>query len=423
MKNKIHNKILIPGLFGNILEWYDFALYGYFSSKISSLFFPSDDKLISTLITYGIFAIGLFMRPVGGIIFGYLGDKYGRKKALSYAIFMMAIPTCIIGILPSHEKIGIYAGIILTACRFFQGIAIGGEFTGSIVYIIEHAPQNKRGFYGSCIMFSAFSGILLGSFTGALTNFLSINTFAADWAWRIPFISGLFLGIVGLYFRTKMPETPEFNKLIYHGNMEKSPLKKVFFTAPKRILQATGLVMLPAMSFYLIFVYLATYLEMYLDVSLSTSLFINSISMIIMTITIPVFGILSDKYGRKPLLMLGTIGFLLLSYPLFVLISTGKLVLILLAQCCFAFLVALVYSSIPATLFEMFETDIRFTSISLPYNLANSLFGGTAPFVATILIYYTNILGPSFYLITMSIIAIPLIYKLKETNKVNYVKA
>ena len=380
---KLNTKILIQGLFGNILEWYDFALYGYFASKISILFFPSESSYKSMIMTYTVFAIGLFMRPLGGIIFGYLGDKYGRVKSLIYSIFLMAIPTCIIGILPTYESIGIWSSIILTLCRFFQGIAVGGEFTCSMVYVIEHSPSDKRGLYGSCIMLSAFVGILLGSAICGLADFLSSNKSAADWAWRVPFISGMLLLFVGSYYRRSMTETPEFQKMSDKITKQTTPLKEIFSNQLKVTLHATLLVMLPAMSFYLIFVYLTTYVEKYLKISLSSSLTMNSISMFLMIIAVPIFGFISDIYQRKGIMLIGTLGFVILSYPLFLLLLKGIPIFILLSQCIFAILIAMIYSVVPTILFEMFDTSIRCTAVAIPYNIANSVFGGTAPLIPT----------------------------------------
>lgn len=414
MESKLNRKILIQGLFGNILEWYDFALYGYFASKISTLFFPSDSLFKSMIMTYIVFAIGLFMRPLGGILFGYLGDKYGRIKSLIYSIFLMAVPTCVIGILPTYDSIGIWSSIILTLCRFFQGIAVGGEFTCSMVYIIEYSPPDRRGLYGSCIMLSAFVGILLGSGICALVDFVSSGSTASDWAWRIPFISGLLLFLVGYYYRRTMPETPEFKKIVKESIHQKSPIKEVFLKHPKIVLLSTLLVMLPAMSFYLIFVYLPTYIENYLKVSLFSSLAMNSISMLLLILAVPIFGFISDIFGRKLVMLLGTLGFVVLSYPLFLLLFKGTSTLILFSQCIFAILIAMIYSAIPATLFEMFDTSIRCTAVSIPYNIANSLFGGTAPLISTILIHYCGNLGPCIYLIVIAIIALPGIIFLRK---------
>ena len=404
---KLSKKVLVPGLIGNVIEWYDFALYGYFAGIISALFFPADDYFVSILITYSVFAVGLFMRPVGGIIFGYLGDRYGRKKSLLCSIILMSISTCLIGILPTYNQIGSVASIMLVICRLLQGIAVGGEFTCSMVYIIEHVEADRRGLYGSCVMLSAFIGLLLGSGVSTLVNFFSDDNTNLQWIWRIPFILGLLLLILGSYFRHAMLETPEFERFIKNNSLLKYNIKNIF---NKKLIHATCLVILPSISFYLIFVYLVTYLKEFVHIPLSTSLFINTISMTLMIVFIPIFGFLSDRLGHKILIVSGTVGFIILSYPLFLLITTGILKLVLLSQCCFALLIAMIYSTIPATLFDMFDVSMRCTAVSIPYNIANSIFGGSAPLISTILIHYVGILGPSFYLIVVSLIVILTLY-------------
>lgn len=411
------NHLVTPAIIGNILEWYDFALYGYFATVISSLFFPSSDKTLSLLVTFAVFAIGFVMRPLGAILFGHYGDRYGRKKSLAFAVILMAIPTIIIGLLPTYETWGLTAGVMLIICRLLQGLAVGGEFTGSIVYICEHAPKEKRGFYASLTMFSAFLGLLLGSAVSTLVNYLAAGTGAELWAWRIPFISGFILGVVGLYLRLGMPETPYFEKMKQENKIADMPLIAAFKYAPIKIIQATLLVFLPAMSFYLLFVYLSSYLNIYLNIPLQNSLVINTICMMMIIIITPMAGMLADSIGRKRVLYMGAVGFLVFSYPLFILINKAELVTILFAQAMFGVFVAVSYAAVPATLVELFPSEIRYTAMSLPYNLANALFGGTAPMVATYMINYTdNNLSPSYYLILASIVMLFIVCNLRETK-------
>lgn len=409
-------KILLPAVVGNILEWYDFALYGYFATIIAKLFFPTDNKFISLLATFGVFAIGFIMRPLGAIIFGHFGDRIGRKKTLAASVILMAIPTTLIGLLPTHAHIGVMAGILLTLCRLLQGLAIGGEFSGSIVFIAEHAHGKRRGLYGSWAMFSAFAGLLLGSAAGALvSNVMSTDALNA-WGWRVPFISGILLGIIGLYLRLHMPETPAFTLAQTQKTLVSRPLYHAFRHAWRPMIMGVGLVFLPAMAFYLLFVYLSSYMSLYLQVPLKTALMINTISMVCIILVIPFVGLLSDKIGRKPVLMVGAISFILLSYPLFLLLHHGNFASLLLAQICFALLICFVYAAIPATLVELMATNVRYTAMSLPYNFANAIFGGTAPLVATYLIETTsNQMAPAFYLIGAGIVMLIFVIFLKES--------
>lgn len=412
------SKLIVPGIIGNILEWYDFSLYGYFAPIIAKLFFPATNKVAALLATFGIFALGFLMRPLGAAIFGYYGDRLGRKKTLAIAVILMAIPTTLIGLLPTHAQIGILAGILLTVCRLLQGLAVGGEFTGSIVYITEHAPAHRRGMYGSWAMFSAFAGMLLGSGVGALLGAFLSPEDLASWGWRIPFISGLVLGIVGLYLRLRMPETPNFLALQQKNLILENPLKTAFKQAFTPMFIAVGLVFLPAMGFYLLFVYLSSYMTTFLNLPLHTALMINTISLGVIILVIPFIGLLSDFIGRKPVLLLGALGYILFSYPLFLLLQVGSFSAVLFAQSCFAVLVCLAYAAIPATLIELITTNIRYTAMSLPYNIANAVFGGTAPLVATYLIAKTkNPLAPSFYLIFAGIVMLLFVLLLRESHR------
>ena len=421
MANQTHpspRQILAPAIIGNILEWYDFALYGYFATIISKLFFPAPDPFTSLLTTFSVFAVGFLMRPLGAVIFGHFGDKVGRKKTLAASVILMAVPTTLMGLLPTHTHIGVAAGILLTICRLLQGLAIGGEFSGSIVFITEHSPNHCRGLYGSWAMFSAFAGLLLGSAIGALvSNVMPIEALNA-WGWRVPFISGIFLGIIGLYLRLNMPETPAFTAAKKQKELVSQPIFHAFRYAWKPMIIGVGVDFLPAMAFYLLFVYLPTYMNLYLQVPLKTALIINSISMAGIILVIPFAGLLSDTIGRKPILTIGAISFIVFSYPLFLLLQQGNFASLLLAQICFTLLMCLVCAAIPATLVELMVTNVRYTAMSLPYNFSNAVFGGTAPLVATYLIAKSNNhLAPAFYLIAAGIVMLIFIFFLEESHR------
>jgi len=409
-------KWLMPGIIGNILEWYEFALYGYFVHTISTLFFPVNNQALSLIATFSVFAVGFLMRPLGAVVFGHIGDRYGRRKALILAIFCMAIPTGLMGLLPAYETLGIYAAILLTFLRLLQGLAVGGEFTGSIVYLVEHAPQHQRGFYGSLTLCSGLVGVMLGSGVSALVGYLANGTAAELWAWRVPFVLGFGLGLLGFYVRRGMPETPHFEKISAIGKRVAHPILWTLFKSPAKILYAAGLVALPVAGFYILFVYLTSYLTIYYKMPTGQVMLINTLTISILVATIPIVGRLSDKIGRRPVLLSGAIGFICFSYPLFYLLQQATIATVFVAQGIFAILVALSYSVIPVVLVEMFPTSVRYTGLSLPYNIASALFGGTAPLVATFLIVQSGSLSaPIYYLIGLALILLLLAWRLPET--------
>ncbi|WP_297455223.1 MFS transporter [Persephonella sp.] len=415
---KKHSKTLFAGMIGNVLEWYDFVVYGFLAVIIGELFFPSSDPMVSLLKSFGVFAVGFVMRPVGAILFGHIGDKYGRKKALTISIIMMALSTTAIGLLPTYAQIGILAPTLLVLLKLLQGLSVGGEYTTSVSFIVEHAPQDKRGLFGSVGILGAVVGILLGSASGAIvTKILSEQALYA-WGWRILFFTGVLLGIVGYYVRKNIDETPKFMELEYEELIDKNPVLDVFKKAYKEFMKTFALSTFQAVGFYTIFVYIANHLAVFVKFPKSTALTINTISMIILAVLIPFFGWLSDKIGRKPIILVSTGLTIILAYPLFKFISSGSVENALIGQILFAIVVAGFMSILPTTLVEIFPTQIRNSGYSIGYNLPFAIFGGTAPLIATYLIKVTgNINSPAFYLIFAATIAFLAGITLKETAK------
>ena len=405
-------------MIGNVMEWYDFALFGYFAPVIATLFFPSDNHLVSLVNTFGVFAAGFLMRPIGAALFGHFGDTVGRRQALAASVILMAVPTFLIGLLPTYESIGAAAPVCLTILRLLQGLSVGGEYTGSITFLVESAPPEHRGYAGSWTPFSAGVGSLLGSGVGALvTSDLSTEALHA-WGWRVPFLVGVFVGLAGLYLRRSIPESPDFESVRTSGAMAASPVREALRLRRKEIMQAVGINWLSGVSFYMIFVYMSTYLSSILKFPLGSALTINSINMALSTLIIPLAGSLSDRVGRKPFLLTASLGLSLLSYPLYRLLFHDTFAAILAGQMMFAVLVALYWGPLPATLVEMFPPRERYSALSIGYNTAIALFGGTAPLVATFLIKETgNVLSPSFYLIFCALISMIIVLRLPESSR------
>ena len=315
-------------------------------------------------------------------------------------------------------KCGVFAPLLLTLLRLVQGLSVGGELTGSISFIVEHAPPSQRGFFGSWASFSIGLGILLGSAVGALMTSLLSQESLTSWGWRIPFLFGSSVGAVGLYLRMRLEEPESFQKLQRTGTVSETPLREALTHHWQKILSTTFATWVLAVGFYMIFVYLTTYLESETHIPLAAALELNTISMTVMLVLLPFMGAFSDRFGRKPLLMTGCVGMVLLSYPLFLMLSRESIPLDLVGQLAFAFFLTMVWGTFPAMLVERFPTRVRLTGMSLAYNLGWGLFGGTTPLLATYLIKETGSkLVPSLYLIVSGLISLLAISMLRETAR------
>jgi len=410
----IRKTVIVAGI-GNIMEWYDFALYGYFAPVLAHLFFPSEDPAVSLVSTFGVFATGFLMRPVGAAIFGHFGDRMGRRKALSASVLLMAGATTLMGLLPTYAQIGMTATVLLTFLRLLQGISAGGEFTGSISFLVEHAPPSRRGFIGSWTTFSGVSGMILGSGAGALATYLLSDEALNSWGWRIPFLLGIVTGAVGYYLRFGVEESPMFKALKEQGKVVQAPLKEAFREFHKEMLMAVGVNWLNAAVFYTVWVYNTTYLATVIGFPLSSALLINTLSMLFLILAIPLMGALSDRVGRKPVLIAGCVGVACLAYPLYYLLSQGTFGSALTAQLVFVIPISMLQGTMPTTMVELFPTSSRYSALSISYNIAFAIFGGTAPLVATQLISMTgNPLSPSFSLIFAAVVSLLVIVSMKE---------
>jgi MFS transporter, MHS family, proline/betaine transporter len=392
-------KTLLAGAIGNVLEWYDFALYGYFAPVFAALFFPSDSPSVSLIAAFSVFAVGFLARPLGAMLFGYWGDTLGRRHALAWAILLMAIPTCLVGLLPTYGSVGMIAPVALTLCRFLQGLSVGGEFTGSATFLVEHAGATQRGYVGSWAGFSAQTGALLGSGVGALITSMLEDDALREWGWRIPFMMGGLIAVVGWYVRTRVPESPAYETIRLAGRLASSPIRDVFTTQRLAVAKVVCLVWLHGVAFYLLYVYMTTYLISVTSVPLATVLLLNKGCMALLALLIPLMGAWSDRTGQTPLLMTGATGIALLSYPSFLWLTSNNLPRMVAAQVLLTLLVASYMGPFFAAVTDLFPTAQRYTGLSVGYNIGAALFGGTAPLVAAVLIEWSgNVLAPAFYL-------------------------
>ncbi len=412
-------RTLVAGVVGNVMEWYDFGLYGYFAPVIAGQFFPSEDRIASLIYTFGVFAAGFLMRPVGAALFGHYGDRVGRKKALAASVILMAIPTTLIGLLPTYAQAGLLGPILLIVMRLVQGISVGGEYTGSMAFLVEHAPSHRRGYVGSWTAFSCVLGTLLGSGTGACVNTLLAPADLEAWGWRVPFLTGVLVGLVGLYLRFGVEETPSFKKLQESHDVAASPLGEALGGQRRLMLLAVFLNCLNVVGFYLVYVYLSTYLSELRPNPLSRrdALTINTLAMIVLAIGIPLMGMLSDHIGRKPVQYAVSAGMLFLAYPLYHVLATGGFAACLAAQCVFAVLSSGIGGTLPTLLVELIPARARCSVLSLGFNLSAAIFGGAAPLVATWLIGVTGIItAPSYCVMLSAVVTLAALVVIRETR-------
>jgi len=410
-------KVVITCMVGNALEWYDFILYAQFAYILSQKFFP--DSSISEILTFAIFAAGFIVRPLGGIIFGSIGDRFGRRVSLAIGILTMVIPTTVIGLLPSYDSIGLAAPITLAIARLIQGFSLGGEFSGCIVYLTECAPADKRGLVGSIVYVSQCLGMLLGLIIAYFLSFILSKEDLWSFGWRLPFISSFFVGMIGLYIRSSLIESPIYTEIRNRGLILQSPLQEILSNSNyrKKIWLAAGLYINVTAPFYAATIFIQNYM-LTLGYSKNECSIASELTLIIMIITFPIAGYISDKIGRKPVILVSCIALIFFIYPIFLMINSNSYYLALLSQILFAVIVAFHMGAIPTILVELFPTNIRLTGVALSCNLSAAIFGGTVPMIGAVLYHITgDRLAIAYYLIFLAIFALFVISFYKETYK------
>ncbi|WP_128565195.1 MFS transporter [Methylobacterium crusticola] len=406
---------VVAGAIGNMLEWYDFAAYGYFSAVIGRNFFPSDNHTTSLLSAFAVFAAAFFMRPFGGVVFGHIGDRFGRKAALVLSAGLMTVSTFAIGCLPTYETAGLLAPVLLVALRLGQGLSVGGEYTSSAAFLAETAAPERRGLVGSLACVGASAGIMAGSILGVILTSLLTPEEVGAWGWRIPFLLGIVLGAVISVLRRQMDEggrpgdAPEPD--------DRSPLRAAVDLHARDMVRAFVMNLGLAAAFYVVFVYLVTYLHREDGLPDSTAFLLNTIAMAVLTAAIPLMGALSDRIGRRTLLALSTGGLALFSWPLFALIATERPGLILAAQVVFAVLIAGYSAVLPTALVEMFEQRSRCTAVAISYNASMALVGGTAPMAATWIVHRLAWpTGPGLYIGGLALVSLAAILTMRDAS-------
>ena len=414
--NSAHiRRVIAAGMIGNVLEWYDFAIYGYFATQIGRNFFPHEDAVAQLLSAFGVFAIGYLMRPIGGVIVGHIGDRFGRRAALTFSVTAMAIPTFLIGLLPGYQTIGLLAPIGLTLLRIVQGLSVGGEYTSSMVFLIERAPEGRRGLMGALAASGSALGILLGSAVGAAFA-ASISAAALDaWGWRIPFLLGLVVGIAGYMLRRYVLEAGVVEK------RTRLPIIETLHDHWRAVAGFAGLSVYTAVTFYVGFVYLVSWLQTADGIPPSRSLEINTFSMVMTLPVVITAGWLSDWIGRKPLMLLASIGGLIGALPLFWLMNHPSELLAQLGQLGLVLLIGVYYGALPAVLVEAAPPAVRCTAVALGYNLCYGLFGGLSPLVATWLVERTgDEIAPAFLIMASAAVTLVTLFWFRESYRASF---
>ncbi|MET8488280.1 glycine betaine/L-proline transporter ProP [Streptomyces tendae] len=392
---------------GNAMEWFDFGVYSYIAVTLGKVFFPSGNPTAQLLSTFGAFAAAFLVRPLGGMVFGPLGDRVGRQKVLAVTMIMMAAGTFAIGLIPSYATIGVWAPVLLLAARLVQGFSTGGEYAGASTFIAEYAPDKRRGFLGSWLEFGTLAGYIGGAGLVTLMTALLSDGDLMSWGWRIPFLIAGPMGIVGLYLRMRLEETPAFAAEVAKAETArpKVPLREMVTGQWRALLLCVGLVLVFNVTDYMLLSYMPSYLTSELEYDETHGLLVVLGVMALMMVVQPFAGALTDRVGRRPVIAAGCAGFLLLSVPALLLIREGSLLAVALGMGALGMLLVCFTASMPSALPALFPTRVRYGSLSIGFNVSVSLFGGTTPLVVTALIGATgDMMMPAYYMMAAAVV-------------------
>jgi metabolite-proton symporter len=416
-----HVRVATASLIGTAIEWYDFFLYGTAAALIfNKLFFPTFDPQVGTLLAFATFALGFVARPLGGIVFGHFGDRIGRKTMLYLTLLMMGVATAMIGLLPTYHTLGIWAAVLLIACRLIQGFGLGGEWGGAVLMAVEHAPDNRKGFYGSWPQLGAPIGLVMGTLVFSIISAMMSDAQFIAWGWRLPFLFSIVLVIVGLWIRSTLAESPEFQKIKDTKQQVRMPIIDAIRMHPKNILLAMGARFAENGFFYIYATFVLAYATQALGMKKQDILTGVLIAAFLESFTIPAFGALSDNLGRRPVYIFGAIFSAIMSFPLFLLLGTknpplGWIAIVL----GLAVGHAAMYGPQASFFAELFGTKVRYSGVSLGYNLASIFAGALSPIIATWLMtaYKPQTWPISVYMIILALITLVSVYFASETRK------
>ncbi|WP_213881331.1 glycine betaine/L-proline transporter ProP [Pseudomonas sp. dw_358] len=417
-------KAITAAALGNAMEWFDFGVYGFVAYVLGKVFFPSASPSVQMIASLATFSVPFLIRPLGGLFFGALGDRYGRQKVLAATIVIMSLSTFAIGLIPSYASIGIWAPILLLLAKMAQGFSVGGEYTGASIFVAEYAPDRKRGFLGSWLDFGSIAGFVVGAGVVVLiSTVLGEDKFQA-WGWRLPFFLALPLGMLGLYLRNSLEETPAFKQHVEkleQGDKEgltagpKVSFKEVATQHWRGLITCVGIVVATNVTYYMLLTYMPSYLSHNLHYSENRGMLIIIAIMVGMLFVQPLFGRLSDKFGRKPFIVCGSIGLFCLAIPAFSLIVSGQVGLIFCGLLILAVLLNFFIGVMASTLPAMFPTHVRYSALASAFNIS-VLIAGLTPTAAAWLVETTgNLYMPAYYLMVVAVIGLATGLTMKET--------
>jgi MHS family proline/betaine transporter-like MFS transporter len=417
-------KAVTAAALGNAMEWFDFGVYGFVAYALGKVFFPDASPAVQTIAALGTFSVPFLVRPLGGVFFGVMGDRFGRQKVLSLTIIIMAISTFCIGLIPSYASIGLWAPVLLLLCKLAQGFSVGGEYTGAAVFVAEYAPDRRRGFLGSWLDFGSIAGFVLGAGLVVLLQATLGEPTFLEWGWRVPFFVAGPLGLLGLYLRHAAEETPAFTQQLEKMEQEDRDavqerpaisFREIFSKYRKALLVCIGVVLVTNITYYMLLTYMPTYLSSSLGYSEEHGVLIIVVVMIGMLFVQPVVGFFSDKVGRKPFLRAGSVGLLVIAVPAFILVGSDNTGLIFLGLLFIAVFLNCLTGVMASTLPALFPTRIRYSALASSFNVA-IIVAGLTPTAAAWLVEETgNLMMPAYYLMAASVIGIVTSFFLPET--------
>ncbi|MFJ9626097.1 MFS transporter [Streptomyces sp. NPDC101175] len=413
-----HSKLpVVAASIGNFVEWYDYAVYGTLAVVLATLYFPERSATAALLLTFTGYAVASVLRPAGALLFGALGDRVGRRSALSAVVLLMSVSTAAIGALPTYADIGASAPVLLFACRALQGLSAGGEYGGSAAFLAEYAPPGRRALYTSWQTFTVLLSFLVGALLGALlTRGLGQDALLA-WAWRVPFLLALPFGLVGLFLRLKLQDTPVFAELRSRQEISRTPLREAVREHRGALARVWGLAFFGTAATFVFLTYATTYAVVNLKSSLDVALTGLSVGLAFGLVLCPFVGIAADRWGRRPVMIGSTVAILVLTYPVFLLMGRGSTLAVGAGFVLFTVLLTLYTGAAPAVLTEAFPTRVRYSGLSMGYSVAGSLTGLATPFALEWLTGHTGTaIGPTLWVLLAGVVGLVAVVGLPETR-------